>query len=494
MNSHSHPSVLGLLALLAAPAAAQQPLALEPIASGLNAPVQVTFAPGDDTGRLFIVTQYGKIRLVKNDVLQPVEFIDIHTKLLFSGERGLLGLAFHPDYEQNGYFYVNYTDNTGGDTVIERYSVDPNDPDKALPGSGFVLIEIDQPYSNHNGGWIDFGPDGYLYVGMGDGGDAGDPGNRAQSGGTLLGKMLRIDVDNPGGGLNYGIPPSNPFVGDPNVLDEIWALGLRNPWRNDFDNLTGDLWIADVGQNVWEEIDFEPAGAGGRNYGWRIMEGAHCYNPPSNCNQTGLILPIQEYDHGGSPFRCSITGGILYRGRQMANMHARYFYGDYCSGQTWSFRNQGGAVADFQDHTGELLTSGGSSLDTIVAYGEDADGEAYVISQATSTVYRIIPGGLRLRMPHLTAGSATSVEVTNGTPNQMAGLFYSRVGLGSTPLPPANVTLGIANGTLIAAVTANGAGTATFAGTVPLGLQDRTIWLQAAQLNKTSNIAIETVE
>ena len=475
-------------------AAAQQPLALEPVVTGLNAPVQVTFAPGDDGSRLFVVTQYGKIRLIENDVLLATEFLDIHTKLTFSGEMGLLGLAFHPNYAQNGYFYVNYTDNTSGDTVIERYSVDPGNPNLGLPGSGLVLLEIDQPFSNHNGGWIQFGLDGYLYIGMGDGGSGGDPGNRAQSGDSLLGKMLRIDVDNPGPGLNYGIPASNPFVNDPNVLDEIWATGVRNPWRCDFDNLTGDLWIADVGQNLWEEIDFEPAGVGGRNYGWRVMEGNHCYNPSSGCNQAGLTLPIQEYSHGGSPFRCSVSGGAVYRGNQMADMQARYFYSDYCSGQTWSLRQQGGAMVDFAEHTAELLVPGGGGLSSIVALGEDADGEIYVISQSTGGIYRIIPDGLRLRMPQLTAGTAASVEVTDGTPNGRAGLFLSRLGLGSTPIPPAGVSLGIANASLIGTVMANGSGTATFSGQVPLSLQNRTIWLQAIQVGQTSNIAVQTVQ
>jgi glucose/arabinose dehydrogenase len=482
------------MAILSGPAAAQQPLALEPVVAGLNSPVQVTFAPGDDASRLFVVTQFGNIRVLVDDALLPTAFLDIHSKLIFNGEQGLLGLAFHPDYAQNGYFYVNYTDNSGGDTVIERYSVDPNNPDLALPGSALKIIEIDQPFSNHNGGWIAFGPDGYLYVAMGDGGSGGDPGNRAQSGGELLGKMLRLDVDNPSGGLNYGIPPSNPFVNDPNVLDEIWALGLRNPWRNDFDNLTGDLWIADVGQGTWEEINFEAAGSGGNNYGWRIMEGAHCYNPSSGCNQTGLVLPIQEYSHGGSPFRCSISGGAIYRGSLMADMAARYFYSDYCSGQTWSFRNQGGAVADFAEHTNELLTPQGSTLASLVAFGEDADGEVYIISQSPDVIYRIIPDGLRVRPTTLTAGTSASVEVTDGTANRMIGLFYSRTGLGSTVVPQANVTLGIGNGKLLAALTTDGAGAATFTGQVPPMLQNSTIWLQAIQSGKTSNIAVEVVQ
>ncbi|MDA1259927.1 MAG: PQQ-dependent sugar dehydrogenase, partial [Planctomycetota bacterium] len=314
----------GLLTILAAPLSAQQSIGTEFVVGGLSKPNLVTHAPGDDASRLFIVTQPGQIRLYSGGALLPTPFIDLSAQLVYGGEQGLLGLAFHPHYETNGFFFVNYTEASSGDTVIERFQVDPNNADVAMAGSGLVILQIDQPYTNHNGGWIDFGPDGYLYVAMGDGGSGGDPGNRAQSGSSLLGKMLRLDVDKPAGGLNYGIPPSNPFVGDPNFLDEIWSYGLRNPWRCDFDSLTGDLWIADVGQSAWEEIDFEPAGSGGRNYGWRIMEGGHCFNPSSGCNTAGLELPIHEYDRSGG--RCSVIGGFLYRGREMANMHGRYFF------------------------------------------------------------------------------------------------------------------------------------------------------------------------
>ncbi|MDA1259929.1 MAG: PQQ-dependent sugar dehydrogenase [Planctomycetota bacterium] len=478
--------ILSLLtvASLAVTAPAQQPIDTELVAS-LNAPVFVCAAPGDDASRIFIVTQFGRIRIVKNGVLLPTPYLDINSKLTFSGERGLLGMAFHPDYEQNGYFFVNYSDNTGGDTVIERYQVDPNDADLAMPASAFTIIEIDQPYSNHNGGWTEFGPDGYLYVAMGDGGSGGDPGNRAQSGSSLLGKMLRLDVDNPAGGLNYGIPPSNPFVGDPNFLDEIWSYGLRNPWRCDFDPLTDDLWIADVGQSAWEEINFEPAGQGGRNYGWRIMEGNHCYNPSSGCNMNGLVLPIYEYSHSSG--RCSVTGGVLFRGRSMANMHGRYFFSDYCGGQTYSIRQVGGVQTDFTDHTADL-----NGIGSIIGWGEDADAEAYVCS--TNAVYRVVPSGLRLRLPHLTAGSATTATVTGGALNSTCGIFFSPTGLGATTVPAAGVTLDLASARLIATSTTDGAGSAAFSGTIPANLQDRTIWVQAAQLGSKSNVFIETVD
>lgn len=475
---------VGLVAAAPAAASAQQPIDTEFVVGGLNAPLFVCAAPGDDASRIFVVTQFGKIRIVENDALLPSSFLDINSKLLFGGERGLLGMAFHPDYEQNGYFYVNYSDNSGGDTVIERYQVDPNNADLALANSAFKLIEIDQPYSNHNGGWIEFGPDGFLYIGMGDGGSGGDPGNRAQSGTSLLGKMLRIDVDNPGGGLNYGIPPSNPFVGNPNFLDEIWSYGLRNPWRSDFDALTGDLWIADVGQNAWEEIDYEPAGTGGRNYGWRITEGNHCYNPSSGCNTNGLVLPIHEYSHGSG---CSVTGGVVFRGRSMANMHARYFFSDYCSSNTWSMRQVGGVKTDFVTHTSEL-----NGIGSIIGWGEDADHEAYVCN--TSSVYRIVPFGLRLRLPHLHAGTSAVATVTGGTSNSLCGMFFSTAGLGATTVPAAGITLDLTTARLLATRTTNGAGTASFRGNVPANLQDRTIWVQAAQLGRKSNVVVETVE
>jgi glucose/arabinose dehydrogenase len=474
-----------LLLTVARPGVAQQAISSELVTGGFTSPLFVTHAPGDDASRIFIVVQGGQIRIYKNGALLPAPFLDVSAKLLSGGERGLLGLAFHPDYENNGQFFVNYTDNTGGDTVIERYEVDPNNADLALPASGFPILEIDQPYSNHNGGWIGFGPDGYLYVATGDGGSGGDPGNRAQNGLELLGKMLRLDVDNPIGGFNYGIPPSNPFVGNPAFREEIWAYGLRNPWRCDFDPVTGDLWIADVGQSSWEEINFEPAGAGGRNYGWRITEGTHCYNPSSGCNTAGLSLPIHEYDHGGG--RCSVTGGALYRGRNMATMHERFFFADYCGNALYSLRHAAGAAVDFADHSGEL-----SGIGIVLGWGKDADGEIYLCN--SWSVRRVIPAGFRLKLPHLVAGGAVTTTVSGGAPNAPVGLFFSKHGLGATRVPAAQVRLEIAGAELLALSTTNVQGTASFSGTVPANLQDRTIWVQAAQLGSKSNVVVETVE
>jgi glucose/arabinose dehydrogenase len=266
---------------------AQITLGFESVASGLASPVGIYHA-GDGSRRLFILQQAGQILIHDGAQVRPTPFLDIATLVSCCGERGLLGLAFHPDFASNGLFYVNYT-NTAGDTVIARYRVS-DDPNAADPGSAQILLTIVQPFANHNGGQLAFGPDRFLYIGMGDGGSGGDPDNRAQNLGDLLGKLLRLDVD---GGVPYAIPASNPFRNTPGARPEIWAWGLRNPWRFSFDRLTGDLFIADVGQATREEVDFQPASShGGENYGWRLMEGTLCFNPASGCNDGSLTLPI----------------------------------------------------------------------------------------------------------------------------------------------------------------------------------------------------------
>lgn len=355
--------------------AAEAQTALVHIADGLESPVAVTHA-GDGSGRLFITQQGGSILIFDGQQVRPTPFLDIQSLILSGGERGLLSVAFHPDYAVNGWFYVNYTD-LNGDTVVARYQIS-SDPDIADPTSAQVVLTIAQPFANHNGGQLKFGPDGYLYVGMGDGGSGGDPQNHAQNLGSLLGKMLRIDVD---GALAYGIPPDNPFVGNPDALPEIWALGLRNPWRFSFDRLTGDLWIADVGQNQFEEINFQPAGSpGGENYGWRLMEGNGCFNPATGCDDGSLTLPVLEYDHAQG---CSVTGGYRYRGLRNPSLAGIYFYGDFCTGRVWGASVQGnGAWME------TLL------LDTnlnISAFGEDEEGELYVthLSPTNGALYLV---------------------------------------------------------------------------------------------------------
>jgi glucose/arabinose dehydrogenase len=370
---NAQPVALAAALLAAASLASAAPVNLRPVVEGLDRPVVVAHA-GDGSGRLFIAQQGGEILVFDGTRLLPVPFLDLSSSVSSGSEQGLLGLAFHPNYETNGLFYVNLTD-AAGDTQILRFTVSA-DANVADPGSVVPLLSVDQPFANHNGGQLVFGPDGKLWIGLGDGGSAGDPGNRAQSGSTLLGKILRIDVDQ---GVPYGIPLDNPFVADPAVRDEIWALGLRNPWRFSFDRLTGDLFIADVGQNAWEEVSFEPVtSGGGRNYGWRRMEGAHCFNPASNCDDGSLVLPILEYSHS---LGCSITGGYRYRGAEMPERFGTYFFGDFCSGRIW------GGIENVETGTWtstELLDS-----DVLIStFGEDEQGELYV-ADLGGTLYRM---------------------------------------------------------------------------------------------------------
>ena len=288
----------------------------------------------DNSKRLFVVEQRGVISVFENDPKTSAksEFLSIESKVDDSGnEEGLLGLAFHPDYKSNGFFYVNYTANNPNRTVISRFKVSPSNPNQADPASEMILLEFDQPYSNHNGGQLAFGPDGYLYIAVGDGGSGGDPQGNGQNRNTLLGTILRIDVDKSEGSKNYSIPSDNPFVGSSEGFQkEIYAYGLRNPWRLSFDSETGELWVGDVGQNKYEEIDIIKKGG---NYGWNTMEGFHCFNS-SNCNTEGLELPVWEYDRSRGDI--SITGGYVYRGSAIQQLKGLYIYADYVSGRIWS--------------------------------------------------------------------------------------------------------------------------------------------------------------
>lgn len=366
-------------------------LMTERVASGLARPVMVTHAPGD-TSRLFIVEQRsgstGRIKILNLNTgsVNATPFLSV-TGVSTSSEQGLLGLAFHPNYASNGYFYVNYTASSGS-TTIRRYSVS-SDPDVANSSSGYTIMTISQPYSNHNGGWLGFSPiDGYLYIGTGDGGSAGDPGNRAQDiTSQKLGKMLRIDVD---GGSPYAIPADNPFVGVTGD-DEIWAYGLRNPWRCDFDDKTGDLWIADVGQNAYEEIDVQPGNSdGGENYGWRCYEGNNSYNTSGCPNSSTMTFPVWAYSHGSG---CSVSGGAIYRGSAIPSLQGTYFFADYCTNKIWSFRYEGGSVTDYQDRTSELDPSGSQSITSISGFGEDANGEIYICDLG-GEVFKILSEGI----------------------------------------------------------------------------------------------------
>ena len=360
------------------PAAGWEPpaLALAPVIDGLEAPLFVGHA-GDGSGRLFVIEQGGRIRVIRDGRLVPDPFLDIGGRISSGGERGLLGLAFSPGYSDDGRFFVNYTD-PAGDTAVAEYRVSADDPDRADPASERVVLRIDQPYPNHNGGGLAFGPDGLLWIGTGDGGAGGDPEGRAQRLDTLLGKFLRIDPD-PQDGAPYAAPADNPFVGREGVRPEIWALGVRNPWRFSFDRATGDLWIGDVGQGEWEEIDVLRAGtSGGANLGWKVMEGSHCFEPATGCSTAGLVLPVAEYDHGQG---CSVTGGVIYRGAAIPGLAGTYLFGDFCSGTMWSLDAGASQPASRVLAETELA---------IAAFGEDEAGELYVADLAGGRVLRVV--------------------------------------------------------------------------------------------------------
>lgn len=348
------------------------------VTAGLERPLFLTHA-GDGSRRLFVVEQPGTIRIIDRGILQKDPFLDVRDRVATDDpERGFLGLAFHPDYRRNGRFFVNYTRQPDGATVVAEYRRGAA-PDAALRSERVILV-VKQPDSNHNGGMVAFGPDGYLYIGLGDGGGLGDPGNRAQNPDELLGKILRIDVDH---GDPYAIPPDNPFAkagGRP----EIYAVGLRNPWRFSFDLTKADLWVADVGQYKWEEVDLVTRGG---NYGWRVMEGLHCFKPADACSTKGFIPPVMEYGHAGDRSkggRCSIIGGYVYRGRAMPALKGVYVFGDFCSGEVLTFSQsaEGGSGAD-----PTVLIKAGF---WISSFGQDEEGELYVLDHGGG-IYRLIP-------------------------------------------------------------------------------------------------------
>ena len=345
--------------------------------------VHLTYAD-DDTNRLFLVLQPGQIIVFPNkeETTSSTIFLDIRERVSDAGnEEGLLGLAFDPEYRTNGFFYVYYSASSPRRSILSRFSMSRDDPNRANPASELILLEVSQPFPNHNGGNLVFGPEGYLYVGLGDGGFRGDPRDNGQNRRTLLGSILRIDVSATRLGQPYTIPPDNPFVGLGNgVREEIWAYGLRNPWRFTFDRATGQLWAGDVGQNDYEEVDIIRPGL---NYGWDIMEGLHCY-PPSieACDQQGLEPPIIEYSQaeGG----CSITGGYVYRGSRLPSLYGAYIYGDFCSGKVWALRYNGAQVTEHAELVDSRLQ--------ISAFGEGQDGEVYILS-FDRKIYRLEPVG-----------------------------------------------------------------------------------------------------
>ncbi len=396
-----------------------EPLTTVRVASGLNFPVYAAHAP-DDFTRLFIIEKPGRIRILNLDTgtLNGTAFLDINSIVgggnTLDDERGLLGLAFHPDYQSNGFFFVNYTNNSSN-TIIRRYTVSAN-PDIANAASAVQVLSINQPQDNHNGGWMGFGPnDGYLYIATGDGGNFCDTGPGHSSGGNaqditnnLLGKILRIIPSTTPLVGGYTIPVDNPFVGITGD-DEIWAYGLRNPWRNSFDRVSGDLYIGDVGQDAREEIDYQPASStGGENYGWRCMEGngcssaSGCVTTGCTCGDAALTDPIHDYTHSPPPppagFVCSVTGGYVYRGCAIPTLDGTYYLADFCGGAIWSFKVISGHVTEFTDRTPELtLSSDGFVVNQIASFGEDARGEQYIVDQGSGTsgqVFKIVPASI----------------------------------------------------------------------------------------------------
>ncbi len=342
-------------------------LVFDTVATGLTNPVFLTAAPGDNT-RLFIVEQGGRIRILKNGALLAMPFLDFGDSVSHGSEQGMLGLAFAPDYATSGAFYVHTTD-PAGDIRVLRFKVSGN-ADLADASSGKTILAFAHPQANHNGGMLAFGSDGYLYVGSGDGGGGGDPLETGQDPSDLLGAILRIDVS--GDSAGYAIPPSNPFVGDSGFAPEVWAYGLRNPWRFSFDRTTHELWIGDVGQGLWEEVDKLPVGVGGQNLGWDELEGTHCFEPSTGCSTAGKTMPLFDYGHGSD--RCSVIGGYVYRGPVSTLPDGDYFYGDLCDG-----------VIRIRDGGNTFVTA---TVGSIYSFGEDGAGRLYVLL-GDGTILRI---------------------------------------------------------------------------------------------------------
>ena len=374
-------------------------LSSELVSDGFKKPVFVISYP-TDASILYVVEQAGKVIVLDSGQKKSKPFFNINKRVVNpfrpGDERGLLGFAFHPDYENNKKFYINYIDNDGHTIVSEfiaqsKYKADHN--------SERVLLKLEQPYGNHNGGHIEFGNDGYLYIAIGDGGAAGDPLDSGQDLTSLFGKVIRIDIN----GSPYSIPKSNPFYGIKNAREEIWAWGLRNVWRFSFDKKTGDIYYGDVGQNKWEEVNFEPASSsGGNNYGWRQMEASYCFEPKENCKRDGMVLPIIEYPNDAyhpafalgrknqlNVEGCSVTGGYVYRGKKLKGFEGVYFFGDYCSGNIWSFKVKDGKANAFKNRTEEINIADGEFTNYISSFGQDADGEIYIVDY-NGAVYKII--------------------------------------------------------------------------------------------------------
>lgn len=488
--------LLAVFSYLAADGAPAVELTTVKVAGGFSDPLYLT-SPAGDTARLFVVEQNtGRIRIIKNGSVLPTPFLDIGAKASSGGERGLLGLAFHPNYSSNGYFYVNYTDN-GGNTVVARYRVSGN-PDVADATSETVLMTAVQPFGNHNGGMMAFSPnDDYLYIGMGDGGSGNDPGNRAQDGSVVFGKILRMDVGN---GAVFRDAPGNPYANNPSFLGSIWALGFRNPWRFSFDRLNGDLYIADVGEGAREEVSWQSGdSSGGENYGWRCMEGKACTGLSGcTCNSPGLTIPLHDYSHSGG--NCSITGGYVYRGADIPELDGTYFYADFCTGRIWSFKRNGNGVTQLVERTAELRPQTGETINNVTSFGEDDRGEIYIVDK-DGEIFKIVmrsgpgptpaptatpapqPGNPVLgTLSPGTAGVQNTVTVTGAPSGARVRLAYSLNSTGITPIRGGACngrSLSMRGASIIATGTADSGGTATLTPTLPSSTGGRTIYTQA---------------
>ncbi len=380
-------------ALVLSTAVAQPALTSVRVATGFARPIYVG-APNGDEDRLFVAEQHsGLVRIVLRGDVLATPFLDVKSRILTGSERGLLGVAFHPDFVNNGLVYVNYTRTGDGATIVERFTVSSSNPHVVDPNSGTIIFgPVNQPQSNHNAGCIAFGPGGYLYIAFGDGGGAGDRQCNAQNGQLFLGKVVRIDVD---GGTPYAVPPTNPFVGNPAFRDEIWTYGWRNPWRFSFDRGTGDMYVGDVGQGAREEVSFQAGSStGGENFGWKIMEGTNCFstancvNPPP-CNSPALELPIHDYASTGA--NCTVIGGYVYRGCGIPGLEGTYFFADYCARSVWSLRYDGQSVTQLTNRTTELVPNAGS-IGQVTSFGEDSCGEIY-LCDLDGDVFKIVPAG-----------------------------------------------------------------------------------------------------
>ena len=352
---------------------------LTKLIDGLYAPVDIASTGIGGDSSLFVVEQGGLIRMIDNGQIEATPVLDLSDRVLFNGEQGLLGLVFDPDFQTNKYFYVNYIEptNSGRRTVVSRFTM--GNDGQADGASEKIILRVEQPYKNHNAGDLNFGPDGYLYVGFGDGGSGGDPEGRAQNPKTLLGKMIRIDVHSDSA---YRVPGDNPFVNDTEYLPEIWSTGWRNPWRFSFDSKTGDMWIGDVGQSKFEEVDHEPAGKSGRNYGWRCYEGVEKYNAKSCQDKSSYTFPVEIYEHeAGEPCGGSISGGYVYRGQQFPQLEGFYFYADYCKGRLYALDSTQ------PTYTANLINEGDIRVST---FGVDNQGELYLADVVNGVIYQLV--------------------------------------------------------------------------------------------------------